>query len=516
MYDHIFENRDKKLSNLIRLGDCLGRSLRENTILFSVDDANSRASYLTEGEKIISGDFSFNDGIKLDFIVIEDFEAYSDKERFNEYVDGKISVFVESLYRDSFQDAQNSFSNILETWESRLKFDSVKRKLNEKVTKFNDSQDILSTPEFHNFVQLAPEISKFLNENAEAVQDIPEIINGVKLSNTVATAFNIKRLNYKTLEESGTFRVSDMQNKSIYEMICRQELVKKELLESKKNFSDSWATSPTVKALAGLIYEEDESRVEEALSEAVNEVPYFAFVTKGSLQTALKSSLMISESVEIPEDHLRKYTSRLFEMKKPIKSELIDILNEKYGINVQNLKEAPSFKSLINTQVVVLETIARVSPKKSTQKRVLREFVDVLKQKSGVQSIEVNDCLRLIFEAANLTSLFEDDELINQWEGDFGVDVEQGYENLAHIEYDPEEEPLEEAEDDGDEEAPEEEEETPQEPDPMEEDPEDEEAEANDTEGKEVSKEEFREAMKDLEDLLSDISPETPDDEAVN
>ena len=165
MYDHIFEKRDKKLSNLIRLGDCLGRSLRENTVLFSVDDANSRASYLTEGEKIISGDFSFNDGIKLDFIVVEDFEAYSDEERFDEYVNGKISMFVESLYSDSFQDAQTSFSNILETWESRLKFDSVKRKLNEKVTKFNDSQDILSTPEFHNFIQLAPEISKFLSEN---------------------------------------------------------------------------------------------------------------------------------------------------------------------------------------------------------------------------------------------------------------------------------------------------------------------------------------------------------------
>ena len=515
MYDYIFENRDKKLSNLIRLGDCLGRSLRENTVLFSVDDANSRASYLTEGEKIISGDFSFKDGIKLDFIVVEDFEAYSDQERFDEYVDDKISVFVESLYRDSFQDAQNSFSNILESWESRLKFDSVKRKLNEKVVKFNESQDILSTPEFHNFIQLAPEISKFLYENAEAILDIPEIINGIKLSNTVANAFNIKRLNYKKLEEEGTFRVSDVQNKSIYEMICRQELVKKELLESKKNFSDSWATSPTVKTLAGLIYEEDEERIAEALSEVVNEVPYFAFVTKGSLHTALKSSLMISESVQIPDDHLRKYTSILFEMKKPIKNELVTILNEKYGINVQNLKEAPSFKSLINTQVVVLETIARISPKKSTQKRVLREFVEVLKQKSGVQSIEVNDCLRLIFEQANITTLFEDDELINQWEGDLGMDVEQGYENLSHIEYDPEEVPLAEAED---EEAAEEAEETPpgQKPDPMEEDPEDEDEEANDEEGKEVSKEEFREAMKDLEDLLSDISPETPDDETLH
>jgi len=507
MYDHIFENRDRKLSNLLRLGDYLGRSLRENTVLFSIDDKNARVSYLTESKKIVSGDYSFKDGIKFDFIVVEDFDLYSDENKFDNLIDNKISLFVESLYTDNFPNAQSSFSDILESWESRFKFDTTRRKLQEKSIKFNDSNDILSTPEFHNFVQLAPDIAEFLQENSDSILEIPEIVNGIKLSNTVAKAFNIKRLNYITLEESGTFRVSDTNNKSIYEMICRQELVKKELLESKSDFNASWATSKKVKALAGLLYEENHNKIQESLGEAIEEVPYLAFVSKKSLGEAIESSLMISESVEIPEVHIKKYVSTLFEMKKPVKEELLSILNEKYGINVQNLKEVPSFKSLINTQVVVLETLARVSPKKSIQKKVIREFVEILKGKSGVQSLDVNDCLKLIFESANISSLFEDEELINQWSDDsYSADVEDSLETLTHIEYEDSEDSIEEEE--GEQEA-EEGEETPQEPDPMEEDPEEEEEEAPAEPEEEISKEDFKEAMKDLEDLLSDISPKS-------
>ena len=91
MYDHIFENRDRKLSNLLRLGDYLGRSLRENTVLFSIDDKNARVSYLTESKKIVSGDYSFKDGIKFDFIVVEDFDLYSDENKFDNLIPFTIS-----------------------------------------------------------------------------------------------------------------------------------------------------------------------------------------------------------------------------------------------------------------------------------------------------------------------------------------------------------------------------------------------------------------------------------------
>ena len=34
------------------------------------------------------------------------------------------------------------------------------------------------------------------------------------------------------------------------------------------------------------------------------------------------------------------------------------MLNEKYGISVQNLKDIPTFKSLLNTQVLIFEALA--------------------------------------------------------------------------------------------------------------------------------------------------------------
>ena len=37
MFDHLFENRNSTVTNLLKLADCLGRSLRENIELFSID-----------------------------------------------------------------------------------------------------------------------------------------------------------------------------------------------------------------------------------------------------------------------------------------------------------------------------------------------------------------------------------------------------------------------------------------------------------------------------------------------
>jgi len=54
MFAKLFEDRDKKISYLIKLGDCIGRSLRENVTLFSIDSQNSLVTYLTESNKVIS------------------------------------------------------------------------------------------------------------------------------------------------------------------------------------------------------------------------------------------------------------------------------------------------------------------------------------------------------------------------------------------------------------------------------------------------------------------------------
>ena len=65
MFDHIFENRDKKVTNIIKLSDYLGRSLRENVEVFSIDDTDERVTFVTESGKIIAGSYDFEDNICL-------------------------------------------------------------------------------------------------------------------------------------------------------------------------------------------------------------------------------------------------------------------------------------------------------------------------------------------------------------------------------------------------------------------------------------------------------------------
>ena len=54
MFDHIFENRDKKVTNIIKLSDYLGRSLRENVEVFSIDDTERKVTFITESGNIIA------------------------------------------------------------------------------------------------------------------------------------------------------------------------------------------------------------------------------------------------------------------------------------------------------------------------------------------------------------------------------------------------------------------------------------------------------------------------------
>ena len=95
-------------------------------------------------------------------------------------------------------------------------------------------------------------------------------------------------------------------------------------------------------------------------------------------------------------------------MKKPIKNVVIDLLNEKYGINVQNLKETATFKGLANTQVVIFEALTRLAPKGSVIKSCLSEVAKLLRGKNGVEVIDVNEFLQECFEACEYDSFCTD------------------------------------------------------------------------------------------------------------
>ena len=72
MFDHLFENRNSTVTNLLKLGDCLGRSLRENIELFSIDSEAKKVAYLSEEGKVISGEYDFDENITFSKIQVQE------------------------------------------------------------------------------------------------------------------------------------------------------------------------------------------------------------------------------------------------------------------------------------------------------------------------------------------------------------------------------------------------------------------------------------------------------------
>jgi len=411
MLGHMFENRNNTLKSVIKISDCLGRSLRENVQLFSIDSDSKRASFVTESGFVIDGNFSSKKGtIVLENITVQDSEIFSDNEHFNDFVSNKIKSFISNIHESEYSNAGYSFDEILNLWETRLGFNEVKKRLEEKSQAFSITHDILETVEFQKFLEIAPQIISWLTENKEEITSISEIKNAIKLSNSVAIAFDLPKISMDKLEEQQRIEFTDSENKSIYDIICRQELVTKELKESKNNFDVVWANNKNINALASLIYNGDKDKISNTLSEALSDVPYLALATKKQLKETFSKTLQLENSIDIDfsDKDIKSFASIIFEMKKPIKDLLIKTINEKYGVNMQNLKEVASFRGLVEAQIVIFESLSRLAPKSSIIKDVLGQVSSMLKEKSGVEAIDVNDILQAVFEKASYATLCED------------------------------------------------------------------------------------------------------------
>ena len=410
MLGYMFENRNNTLKSVLKIADCLGRSLRENVQLFSIDSESKRASFISESGSVIDGTYSIKKGnLTLKNIQVQDSEIFSDNDHFNGFVSGRIKNFVSNIHESAYSDADASFDEVLDLWETRLRFNDVKKRLEEKAQAFSDTQDIINTPEFQQFLEVSPQIISWLHENKEEITSVSEIKNAVKLSNSVSKAFDIPKISVKKLEENSNITFKDGVSKSIYDMICRQELVTKELKESKKYFDLVWANNSNINTLAGLLYSGNEEKISATLSEALCDVPYLALATKKQLLETFTKSLQLEGTPEMDfsEKDIKAFASIIFEMKKPVKDLLIQTINEKYGVNVQNLKEVASFRGLVEAQIVIFESLSRLAPKSSIMKNVLGQVSRMLKEKAGVEAIDVNDILQAIFERANYNSLCE-------------------------------------------------------------------------------------------------------------
>lgn len=538
MFDLIFENRHKKVNQLLKATDSLARSLRENVALLSIDDSTKEVLFLTESNKVIRATYHIDDDLILSDMDVEDAEIFSDEERFDHIVGLKVSQFIEKIYEDDYVNAEGGFRSVLSLWENRIKFDQVRGKLREANERFNESHQIINTEAFSNFLEIIPQLVTFLKENADTITDIPEIKNGSRLSETVAKAFDFDKLSYEDLTRLNSYHPHTEFSDSVYEMICKQELIKKEVLESKTNFESIWATNQKIGELASLVFEKDKEKIAKSLVECVVEVPYLALASKKQLFDTVKSNLSISESEVIKDEAIKKYVANIFEMKKPIKGLFSNLLSEKYGVNINNLKDIPSFRSLINTQVVIFETLSKLSPKGSVQRKVLTEVSQLLKNKNGVESIDVNDYLQILFESAGYDT--NEDIVIEDFKMDFLPDQINNINELVQTimeqmgEDDEEEiqmqrqkmtgtdtfdapgdeEEAQEEEGEEEDEAEEKEEEAPEEDSDDKDDTEEEpEEETKEPKKATLSKEEVMKGIKDLEDMMTgmDIGKEEED-----
>ena len=411
MLGYMFENRNSTLKSAIKIADCLGRSLRENVQLFSLDPESDKATFITESGFVVDGNYSLEKGkLSLKNIQVQNSDIFVDNDHFNTFVSSKIKTFVSNIHEADYANAGGSFDEILDLWDTRLRFNEVKKRLEEKAHAFSNTQEIINTPEIQKFLEIAPQIISWLHESKDQISSVLEIKNAVKLSNSVSKAFDIPKISVDKLNEDKEIVFNDKNSKSIYDIICRQELVAKELRESKQNFDVVWANNKNINALATLLYSGDKEKVSQVLSEALSDVPYLALATKKQLLETFVKTLQLENSpyVDFSEKDLKSFASIIFEMKKPVKSLLIKTINEKYGVNIQNLKEVPSFRGLVEAQIVIFESLSRLAPRSSIIKDVLGQVSKTLKEKSGVEAIDVNDILQAIFDKSGYTYLCED------------------------------------------------------------------------------------------------------------
>ena len=374
-----------------------------------MDGNNEQVTYLSESGKVITGTYTIDEDVTLKKIKIQDSSVFENEESFDVFVNEKMHSFIEGIHYSEYGRADDNFTDILTLWENRLKLSSVKSRLQEQCSKLNETEKILGSDEFQNLIEVIPQLSKFLGENLEKIIQVPEIRNAVNLSNAVSQAFNFPRITLDELQEQGVYSLNRGVNESIYEMVCRQELIKKEILESKRDFEMVWASSPAIKQLASMVFEDAETTV-GALSEALVEVPYLALASKKSLFETFSNCLTnVDGAIGVTEKDIQEFSSRIFEYKKDVKEVFIRNINEKYGVNIQNLQDPASFKSLANTQVVIFEALSRLSTKGSVLKSILSEMAQSLKGKHGVECIDVNDFLLEMFIAAGYEVILEED-----------------------------------------------------------------------------------------------------------
>jgi hypothetical protein len=388
---NFFESRDKHLSKLTEAVEFLGRKVRENLMIFEIDSNTKTLELVSESDKYITCTYDMHEGA----IHLLDIEAKPLKEHFSDecidsMVTDRVSDFVGDLREDKFSDAEGKFKNLLNTFTKRNKINEIRYALDRKKESFSAALRVTSEPEYTRLVEASTSIKSLIKEGKGEILNDPMILNAAKLSNAISKAFDNEKAEWGNL--NGIVACDTNIDKSLYEMICAQELIGKELSTAKENFSNSWSHNEKISKLASCIYESEEVQ-ESTLKEVVTEVPYFALATKSDIQQVLSLVYETINPGTVSKKDVRKFTSSLFELKKPYKVSLVENLNSHYGVNINNLKFTPSFNHLASAYSVLFERLSTYAKTDSIVEKTLLEFAGFIKDKSGVEVLDVNDLL---------------------------------------------------------------------------------------------------------------------------
>jgi hypothetical protein len=397
-FKNLFNNRNKSFVRLTEAGDYLGRRLRENLTVYEIDDANGKVTYISERNHLISCEYKEVKG-KLTFanFVTENLDKIMSDDCVDTLVEGRVSDFVQSLVSDRYDKAEASFDSVLDAFTMRAKIEESRKKLHKRSERFGETYNIKETKSYKKFVEALPLLQNFLEENKEELSKNQKLVEGLRLSKVVGDTYDLPKL---TLENLGDEYIVIPSNskKTLYEMVCEKELVRKELIEARESFNQVWASSDAISTLASHIYSTD-GVLKSAIRETVKEVPYLALSNKIDLIALMESVFEVTNPGTLTQKDIKEFVNKIYEFKKPLKTQVLDHLNETYGVNIQSLKFIPSFKGLAEVQSEVLGMMAE-SMEEGILCDVLKEFSQTLQKKGGVQVLDVANTMSDVMQEA--------------------------------------------------------------------------------------------------------------------
>lgn len=396
---NLFVSRDKNYARITEAGDYLGRRLRENLVIFDIDDSKNTVTYVTESSHLVSCKYKEVKGrLTLDNFQVEDLDAITSDQAIDNRVEEDVHKFMESLVGDRYDVAEVNFDSIVESFSMRAQIGNSRKKLSKRLDRFNESYNIFETKAYKKFNEALPLLKKFLEENVDTLSSNAKLVEGLRLSKVVGDTYDLPKLDIKKLQEEFVV-VPSNSKRTLYEMVCDKELVRKELMEAKESFSKMWHHNDSIATLASKIYSTD-TAIKGSLQEAVAAVPYLALSNKVDLTSVIDATFQVSNPGTVPQKDIREFVNKIYEFKKPIKTVVLEALNSKYGVNVQSLRFVPSFKGLAEVQSEVLGMIAE-SCDEGILADVLNEFAVCMSRKGGVQVLDISNTLSKVMSESN-------------------------------------------------------------------------------------------------------------------